>query len=314
MGFAGSGDSGTRMKIITMSERSSSTVLITLLALAMTGWGGSWTSGKVASQLARTEVIIFWRFLLTTVSLLPFIIIRHESLRFEKKTLLLLLCASALLIAYNVFFLMGVRVGYAGAGGVLVTTLNPVMTFGWSALFFHQRPRKVQTIGLILGIIGGMVIINIWQISYRELLKSGNLFFLIAPLSWSLLTILSQKIQEKVTYMVFSFHVYTFSTVLSFPLALIHGLWPVTEQHLMLWSNIAFLAFIATSFGATVYFLASSRLGSQRASSFTFLIPLSAVLISWLVLDETPIMTTVIGGVLSIGAVQLINMKKRRSS
>jgi drug/metabolite transporter (DMT)-like permease len=160
--------------------------------------------------------------------------------------------------------------------------------------------------------MGGMVILNIWQINYQELLDSGNLFFLLAPLSWSLLTILSQKIQEKVTYMVFSIYVYAFSSVFSFPLALLHGLWPVTDQYLLLWSNIAFLAFVATSFGATVYFLASSRLGSQRASSFTFLIPVSAVLISWLVLDETPLMTTVVGGVLSIGAVQLINMKKGR--
>jgi drug/metabolite transporter (DMT)-like permease len=293
-----------------MSERSSNTALIILLVFAMIGWGGSWTSGKVASQLTSTEIIIFWRFLLTVLSMVPLMIIQRETMKVEKKTFLLLLCASVLLIAYNIFFLVGVRIGYAGAGGVLVTTLNPVMTLGWTSIFFRKHPRKLQITGLILGFVGGAVILNIWRVSYKDFLDSGNIFFLLAPLAWSLLTVLSQKIQEKLTFMVFSFYVFTFATVLSFPLALRHGLWPATDQYLALWANIAFLAIVATSFGATVYFLASGRLGSQRASSFTFLIPVNAVLTSWLVLDETPVLTTIIGGVLSIAAVQLINMKQ----
>jgi drug/metabolite transporter (DMT)-like permease len=293
-----------------MSERPSTTALIILLIFAMIGWGGSWTSGKVASQLVRPEIIIFWRFLLTVLSMVPLMVIQRKSMKIEIKTLILLLCASALLIAYNMFFLWGVRIGYAGAGGVLVTTLNPVMTLGWASIFFRKRPRTLQIVGLVLGFLGGAVILNLWHISYKDLLDSGNIFFLLAPLSWSLLTILSQRIQEKVTYMVFSFYVFAFATVLSLPLALMYGMWPVTDQYLILWANIAFLAIVATSFGATVYFLASGRLGSQRASSFTFLIPVFAVLFSWLVLDETPVLTTIIGGALSIAAVQLINMKQ----
>ena len=178
-----------------MPERSSNTALIILLVFAMIGWGGSWTSGKVASQLIRPEIIIFWRFLITVLSMVPLMIIQRESMKVEIKTFLLLLCASFLLIVYNIFFLVGVRIGYAGAGGVLVTTLNPVMTLGWTSIFFRKRPRKLQIIGLILGFIGGAVILNIWQISYKDLLGSGNIFFLLAPLAWSLLTILSQKIQ-----------------------------------------------------------------------------------------------------------------------
>ena len=292
-----------------MPERLTSPTLIILLVFAMIGWGGSWTSGKVASQLARPEVIIFWRFLITVVSMVPLMIVQRESMRVEKRTLLWLLCASLLLIAYNMFFLVGVRKGYAGAGGVLVTTLNPVMTLIWTSLFFRKRPWKLQIAGLFLGFVGGAIILNIWRISYNDLLDSGNIFFLLAPMAWSLLTVLSQKIQKQLSFTVFSFYVFAFATVISFPLACLHGLWPTSDHSMVLWANIVFLAIVATSFGATIYFLASSRLGSQRASSFTFLIPMIAVLISWLVLDEKPITTTIIGGALSIAAVQMINMK-----
>ena len=294
-----------------MSEKLNTPTLVILLVLAMIGWGGSWTSGKVASGLAQPEIIIFWRFLITVLSMVPLMIVQRENMRVSKKTFLLLLCAAVMLIAYNMFFLFGVRTGYAGAGGVLVTTLNPVMTLIWTSLFFRKRPWRLQIMGLFLGLVGGAIILNIWNISYQNLLDSGNAFFLLAPMSWSLLTVLSQKIQKQLSFTVFSFYVYAFATVISFPLACIHGLWPVSEYAALLWANIMFLAIVATSFGATVYFLASSRLGSQKASSFTFLIPVIAVLISWLILDEKPLLTTIIGGALSITAVQLINMKRR---
>jgi drug/metabolite transporter (DMT)-like permease len=276
----------------------------------MVGWGGSWTSGKVASSLARPEIIIFWRFLLTTLSLAPFLLVQHGSLRISGRDLPGLILSSLLMIAYNVFFLMGVRIGYAGAGGVLVTSLNPVMTFGWTALFMRKHPKPLQVMGLVLGFTGGAVILNLWKLSYEQLLDSGNLFFLLAPCAWSLLTILSHKVQERVSFMIFSFYVYFFSTMLSLPVVLLQGLiWPGTEQPLLFWFNIAYLSFVATSFGTTVYFLASRRVGTQRASSFTFLIPVSAVMISWFFLEEVPRLTTLVGGALSIGAVYLINRK-----
>jgi len=290
-----------------VSERYSPTLLLILLALAMVGWGGSWTSGKVASGITRPEVIIFWRFLLTTLSLIPIVVFQKESLKVSKGTASMLVLASMLMIAYNVFFLMGVRIGYAGAGGVLVTTLNPVMTVGWTALFFRKRPNPLQVVGLVLGFTGGAVILNLWNVSYTELLDSGNLFFLLAPCAWSLLTVLSHRIQERVSFMVFSFYMYLFSMILSAPLALAHGFWPGADRALLLWLNIVYLAFVATSFGATVYFFAAKKIGTQRASSFTFLIPVSAVLVSWFLLDEIPRFTTLVGGALSICAVYLIN-------
>jgi drug/metabolite transporter (DMT)-like permease len=296
-----------------MPKQASTGTLTLLIAIAMIGWGGSWTTGKIASGLSPPEIIIFWRFLITTVSLIPLLVWLRVSLKVSKGTLLQLALSSLLLTAYNVFFLTGVRLGYAGAGGVLVTSLNPVMTFGWTALFLRKRPSLFQAVGLVLGFSGGAIILQIWDISYAQLLDSGNLFFLLAPCTWSLLTVLSHKVQEKVSFMTFSFYVYLFSTLLSVPLALMHGFWPVTDQYALLWLNIAYLALVATSFGATVYFFATRRLGSQRSSSFTFLIPVSAVLISWALLNEVPKVATVIGGALSISAVYLINIRSNGS-
>ena len=76
------------------------------------------------------------------------------------------------------------------------------------------------------------------------------------------------------------------------------------------WWNLFYLASISTSFGTTIYFIASSRLGSAKASSFIFLVPASAMLSSWGILGEKPEWTTISGGLLAISAVYLLNRKK----
>jgi drug/metabolite transporter (DMT)-like permease len=68
-----------------------------------------------------------------------------------------------------------------------------------------------------------------------------------------------------------------------------------------------FLSVISSNFATTIYFIAAERLGSYRTSSFVFLVPSSAMLLSWLFLGEVPEPSTIIGGAIAISAVYLIN-------
>ncbi|MCR6640451.1 MAG: DMT family transporter [Sporocytophaga sp.] len=57
------------------------------------------------------------------------------------------------------------------------------------------------------------------------------------------------------------------------------------------------------------FFVATSRLGAGKASTFIFLVPFSAALGSWIFLKEVPEIHTIIGGFLGIFAVYMINRK-----
>jgi drug/metabolite transporter (DMT)-like permease len=60
-----------------------------------------------------------------------------------------------------------------------------------------------------------------------------------------------------------------------------------------------------------VYFYAASNLGSEIASSFIFIVPLSAYISSYLILNETLQIPVMLGGAMAIMAVYLINSKSR---
>ncbi len=274
-----------------------------LMLLAMTSWGGSWTSGYELANLARPEVLIFWRFLVTVISFLPVLFIFGKSLK---------LTWPALLVSYNKMFFTGLETGWPGAGGVLVTTLNPILTFAFASLFFRQKIGGRAAVGLLLGTLGGLILLEIWATNAEKLLASGNAYFLAAACSWALLSLISEKSHVHLSPIIFSFYVYALATVMDFFLALPYEpLAALHQQGAIFWWNIVYLAVLATTFATTVYFVASTRLGANRASSFIFLVPPSAVLISWMVTGEKPKIETVIGGLIAMAAVYLINSGRR---
>jgi drug/metabolite transporter (DMT)-like permease len=103
--------------------------------------------------------------------------------------------------------------------------------------------------------------------------------------------------------------VYAFCSVLYFFLALPKEILGVFKQGSFFWLNMLYLAIISSTLATTVYFFASSRLSSYKASSFIFLVPFSALMLSWIFLDEVPKISTITGGLTALAAVYLINVR-----
>ena len=82
------------------------------------------------------------------------------------------------------------------------------------------------------------------------------------------------------------------------------------EQDSKFWIALIYLAVFGQTIATTIFFMASGKLGSEKTSSFMFLVPLFALISAWLILDE-PIQThIIIGGTISIIAVYFINKRK----
>lgn len=286
-----------------MSDRG----FIILVVLAMVSWAGAWPSGKLVAGLASPQLIIFWRFLATSILLVPLLRLSGTDLRLAAVDFWALLGGAVLVTIYNQFFFAGLKLGLAGVAGVLVTSITPLATFGLVALISRRPIRGREALGLLLGLAGGAVLLEVWKLDLRQLLDSGNLFFLLCGVSWAGVTVLSQHIQKRISFLACSFYIYAFSTIMSMLLALPDGLLAINGRPGLFWLNIAYLGLFATAFGATVYFLAARRLGSHRAGSFLFLVPTGALFMSWLVLGEIPRLSTLLGGAVTVAAVYIIN-------
>ncbi|MEL1224033.1 MAG: DMT family transporter, partial [Candidatus Neomarinimicrobiota bacterium] len=235
------------------------------------------------------------------------LLISKISFFIKKRDILLIFSNSLFMVSYNYFYFKGTQVGLAGAGGVLVTTLNPVLTLLVSSIIYHTNISTKDIFGLTCGMIGGGLIIRIWQQDMNSLFQSGNLFFIFASISWVSVTIITSYSRERLSFMSYSFWSFSFAFLLSIPLALEQNLMSVFEFDWIFWINLLFLSCIAMSFGTSIYFLASSKLGPKKASAYIFLVPLSAMGFAMIILSEPLQTSTLFGGILGIYAVYLIN-------
>lgn len=280
-----------------------------LMAVSMIIWGGSWVSAKAIADTLPSETLTFWRFFITSISFIPILFFMKAPLKMDKSAFIYTLLGSFFIGLYLYLFFIGLTYGFAGAAGVLVTTMIPLATFVLSAILFRHRISAKDLIGLLLGVIGGSILLNIWNIDLDKLFMSGNIYFLICALLWASLTLCSQKAGDSISPLIFNFFTSVFGALLFFFFALPHGIFAAFSQGAIFWLNMFYLAVISSGLATTVYFFASNRLGSHKASSFVFLVPSSALIFSWMFLGEQPKLSTIAGGLIAIIAVYLINIK-----
>ena len=285
---------------------------------AMTIWAGSWVSGKLISGGSLHFQFIFWRFVITSVCYLAIhlISIRKDnnyqglSRIFKKPALAGMIILSAIaLTGYNTMFILGLTSGLAGKGGVIVTTLNPLIGFILGAVIYRNKFPLRSWLGIILGLIGGIILIEPWKYSLNQLIDGGNLIFVAAAAFWALITALGHKIQKTVSLWEFNLLTYTLAIVITIPMIWNKEIFNWQQYTSGFWINTLYLAVMAGTIAGGIYFYASKVIGSAKAGSFTFIVPGMALLFSFIFLNEIPQVSTIIGGTLAVGAVYIINMK-----
>ena len=63
--------------------------------------------------------------------------------------------------------------------------------------------------------LGAGILIRIWEISWQDLIYSGNIYYIIAAATWSIVSIVSEKAKKNINPIAFSFWIYFLSIILS---------------------------------------------------------------------------------------------------
>ena len=206
-------------------------------------------------------------------------------------------------------YFKGTQIGQAGLGGVITTSLNPVITTILVILLFKHTIRQKEIVGILMGIFGGLILIKIWSVDIYQLFNSGNIYFVFGAVLWAIVTLLTQKAKSDMNVVTFSFWMYSISIVIAYPFAAEYSILSVFSFDWIFWINFLSLSIGSLAFATSIYFFAAMELGSQKASSFTFMVPAAAMIFAMIILGEKLELTTLIGGGMAISAVYLINRK-----
>ena len=280
------------------------------MVFAMITWGYSWVGAKILGPYGHVSTKIFLRFFFASIALIPILLKYHIPFRIDKKGFIFILWNSISLCSYNYFYFKSTHMGLAGVGGVLVTTLNPILTSLFVFSFLDRSSAKLKEfVGLIMGLAGGGIIMRLWEMDIALMISSGNIFYILASCSWVSVTIASQKSKTHIHFLTYSFWSFLSASLFSLSFCEIESISQTINYDSIYWLNIFLLSIVVMSFANTMYFFASSKIGAVKASSYIFVVPLTAIIFSKIILNEQILYTTVLGGVLSVVAVYLINRK-----
>ena len=278
-----------------------------LMLLAMCLWGGGWSALKILTYNLPMDVIVFWRFFLMSLAFLPILYFLKVPLSMNWQSFKYIAGSAFLNISFMVSSFFGIKYGYVGAGSVIITTFSPIMTFLLVAILFRNRLKTRQYFGLLLGLIGGYILLELNDFSL--FLQSSNLYFLLCAVIWAGVTLLAQHSQKHIHPIYYSFFISLIATIVTFFYAKDAHLGAVFSQGAEFWIALIYLAVFGQTVATTIFFIASGKLGSEKTSSFMFLVPPFALLSAWLILDEPMQLHIIIGGAISMLAVYFINKR-----
>ncbi len=200
------------------------------------------------------------------------------------------------------------QAGQAGDMSVLVA-LEPLVTTVGAAIFLREHVPANRWIGFVFGVIGAVLLSNIWQPGFQLASLGANLIFIGSFFCESAYSVMGKPLIERAGFM----KVTTLALVagVAVNVALDGPSTFVAAQHLPLrgWLEILYLASICTAIGYGVWFAAMRVLPVNAVAMTVFTQPFAGAVIAILMLGETPHWGQLWGG-LAIGIGLVLGLRK----
>jgi len=276
-------------------------------------WGGTWVAGRILGRHMEPFSAAFLRFALAS-AFLVFLTARLEGglPRLTRATLpWLLLLAATGIFAYNALFFAGLRTAPAGRAALIVASIPAVVAL-CSGLLFKERFTAAKAAGIVLSFCGVGLIVSGGSPATLPAtgLSGGDLCIFGCVAAWAAYTLAGKKAMERTA----PYGAVAWSCILGaamlLPPALYFGLLrDMAAAGPVAWGCLGFFGILATGFGFSWYYEGVQAIGPTRAGVFINLVPLTAVFLGWLVLDEPPAPSLVLGGALVLAGVWLTNRR-----
>lgn len=293
-----------------MNESKDKTKYFVGMVIAMLFWGFAWTSGKAMAEHSNAQVSAFWRYAISFISIIPVIIYMKVPLKTDKVGMFYMIVAGVLISFFNYLFFAGLSHGNAGYGGTMVTSIAPIVTYLLSILVFSTKVFTKQIIALSIGFSGALILLRV-PFDGLGFLSLDSSYFLWCALVWSVVTILSQKASSRATPMFYTLVVFGITAFINMLFALPYEPFSFSKYDEIFWLNALFVGLLAGTFSTALYFISASKIGAHQTGVFLFIVPVGAIISSWIFYDEKIMLSTIVGCLLSFVAVVLFNKKTK---
>ncbi len=286
--------------------------MIVYLKLLLTAvfWGGTFVAGRSLAQNVGPYSAAFLRFAVAS-AFLVFLVWKSEgkaALIRKRQVLPVLFLGLTGVFCYNVFFFKGLKLIEASRAAIIIAN-NPIFIALFAAVFFNEKLNALKIAGIIISVSGAIIAIsrgNLLEIVHGNL-GMGEVYIFLCVVSWVIFSLLGKAVMtalsplSSVTYSSIS------GAMLLFVPALREGLIDCVYYSLSDWWNIFYLGFFGTVLGFVWFYEGIKHIGPTKAGLFINFVPISAVVLAFLILGEPLTISLLLGTLLVSIGVYLTN-------
>lgn len=284
------------------------------LVASVTLWGGTWVAGRYLAGHFSPFAAAFLRFTLAAAFLF-FLACRSEGRlpRLTRQNILpLALLGATGVFLYNAFFFSGLKTVEASRAA-LITASIPAMVSLCSALIFKEAFPPGKIFGVVLSFAGVAVIVSRadFPALFSHGLSPGDLFIFGCVLSWTAYTLIGKSVMGGMSPLSSVAWSCILGDLFLLVPALSSGLVQETAAaSLTDWLCVFYLSILATGYAFTWYYQGIQAIGPSRAGVFINIVPITTVILAFLILDEPLSPSLAAGGALVMLGVWLTNKKR----
>ncbi len=295
-----------------MGNRKTILIYVKLMLTAIF-WGGTFIAGRVVAKEVGPFSAAFFRFAIAS-SFLTLIVWRIDGkliLPKKKQMVPVILLGLTGVFTYNVFFFKGLKLINAGRASIIIAN-NPIFIAILSAYFFKEKLNLIKVIGIIISVTGAIIVIS--KGNLNEIVQGnigrGEIFIFCSVLSWVVYSLIGKVVMADLSPISSVFYSCVIGTFFLFFPACFEGIlnnfhhYPITA-----WLGILYLGIFGTVVGFVWYYEGIKKIGPTKASLFINFVPVSAVILAFMILDEPITLSLLIGTILVCAGVYLTNKK-----
>jgi len=217
--------------------------------------------------------------------------------------------------AYNVALNAGERHLDAGTAALLVN-IGPILVALFAGLLLHEGFPRPLVAGMAIAFVGVAIIAISSQHDTTAVETASTTGVLLCTLAAVFYAVGALAQKPALAHVAPAMSVWlgcVVGAVVCLPFA--PGL--VRELGAASASDVAWLVYLGvfpTAIGFTTWSYALQRISTGQAASTTYLVPVVAALVSWVVLDEVPAVLATVGGVVCLVGVAITRWRQRPPS